>query len=166
VYTSIARAVLFLCVAASAVAAEPPEKRTSPQDKGTDGMPPPPAIAADASPLRKAQLELVREGLAYIKRCKDLIRADAWVPSDFRKFADVLTETCRVAAELEEKSANRVPWFESRVRQMKEVEDLIDRSVRSGNLAPQELTLVRFQRLQAEVDLLKIKAEMEKAKEK
>ena len=29
--------------------------------------------------------------------------------------------------------------------------------------APQELNLIRFQRLQAEVDLLKLKAEVEKA---
>jgi hypothetical protein len=119
-------------------------------------------VAADAPPLRKLQLELVQEGLAYIKRCKDLIRADAWVASDFRKYADVLTETCRVAAELEDKPANRLPWYEFRARQMKEVEALIDRVVQSGSIAPQELTLIRFQRLQAEVDLLKLKTEMEK----
>jgi hypothetical protein len=152
---------LLFCVIAFAapVKAEPP----APREKEA-ALPAPPAVADDAPPLRKAQYELVQEGLAYIKRCQDVIRADVWVASDFRKYADVLTETCRVAAELEEKPEKRLAWFEARVRRMKEVEYLLDRGVRSGTFAAHELNLVRFQRLQAEVDLLKLKAEVEKGK--
>ncbi len=174
-FTLSARAGLLLCVAAIAIVtgptsvtkAEPPvATKIVPQEKEAGAMPAIPEVAADAPPLRKAQLELIREGLVYLKRCEDLIRADVWVVSDFYKFADVLTETCRVAAELEEKPAIRVRWYEARVRQMKEVETLIDRGVRGGSIAPQQLTLIRFQRHQAEVDLLKLKAEVEKPKEK
>ena len=122
------------------------------------------AVAADAPPLRKVQLEQVEEraGLHHC-RCKELIRLGVWIPADFRLFAEVATDTYRLAAELEEKPANRVPWYEVRVRQLKEVEDLIDRSVRVGSAAPQILHYARFQRLQAEADLLKLKAEVEKA---
>lgn len=122
-----------------------------------------PKVAADAPPLRKMQLELVQEGVAYIARCKELMRTNTWVVSDFRKYADVLTETCRTAAELEEKPADRIPWYELRVRRMKDVETVLALNVRAGNVAPQELNLIRFQRLQAEIDLLKLKAEVEKA---
>ena len=148
-FTSLTSACLLLC------AAEP--------EKPAGAMPALPALAADAPPLRKAQLELVREGLAYLKRTQDLVKADAWVPSDFRYFAEVLAETCRAAAELEEKPANRVAWFEARVGRLKEAERLIDRVARRGVVAPRDLNLIRFQRIQAEVDLLRLREEAEKA---
>ncbi len=163
-FTSSARACLFLCLAASAVAAQPRAgSKDVPKEKARDTPPALPTAAADAPPLRKAQVELVREGVDYIARCKELMRTGAWAVSDFRKYADVLTETCRVAAELEEKPAKRVPWYELRVQRMKDVENLISQGVKVGNVAPQELNLIRFQRLQAEIDLLKLKAEVEKA---
>jgi hypothetical protein len=167
VFTPSVRACLLLCVVATAVvtptvAAEPPGA-TKPAPKETEAaFPALPTVAADAPKLRKVQLEQVKEGLAYIERSKELVRSGTWVVSDFRRYADVLTDTCRVAAELEDKPAKRVAWFEVRLRQMKDVEELIDRAVRAGGAAPQELNLVRFQRLQAEVDLLKLKAEVEK----
>jgi hypothetical protein len=163
VVTSLARACLFLCVVATADAAEPPGKAKEPPAKAAGTEPALPTVAADAPPIRKLQLELVREGMAYITRCKELMRTNTWAVSDFRKYADVLTETCRTAAELEEKPANRVPWYELRVRRMKDVETLLALNVRAGNVAPQELNLIRFQRLQAEIDLLKLKADVEKA---
>jgi hypothetical protein len=132
-------------------------------EKGEILLPALPALAADAPPLRKVQFEQVREGLAYIQRSRELIRLGVWVPADFRQYAEVTTETYRLAAGLEEKSANRVPWYEVRVRQLKEAEDLIDRSVRIGSAAPATLHYARFQRLGAEADLLKLKAEVEKA---
>lgn len=156
------RACLILCLLASASDAQPPTPKETPKGKEGDTMPALPTAAADATPLRKAQVELVREGVTYIARCKELMRTGAWAVSDFRRYSDVLTETCRVAAELEEKPANRVPWHELRVRRMKDAENLLSQGVKVGSVAPQELNLIRFQRLQAEIDLIKIKAEIEK----
>src|SRR5205823_4852511 len=79
VFTSPARAGLFLCAAALAVSAgtaQPPEgKRTAdgtPKAAAPEKVaaPPPalpalPALAADAPPLRRVRHEQVREGLAY-----------------------------------------------------------------------------------------------------
>ena len=161
-FTPSACACLLLFVAAPIGADPPAGAKGDARAKAADPMPAVPAVAADAPPLRKVQIELVKEGLTYLSRCGELIRSDTWVASDFRRYADVLTETCRVAAELEEKPADRVPWFEARVRRMKAVEAAIDRGVRAGSVAPQELNLIRFQRLQAEVELLKLKAAVEK----
>lgn len=134
-----------------------------PREKEAGALPGLPKVAADAPPLRKLQRDLVREGVAYIKRCDELIRSGTWLVSDFRKYADVLTDTCRTVAELEEKPADRVPWYEARVGRMKAVEDIIDRGVQIGSVSPQDLNLIRFQRIQAEIDLLKLKTEVEKA---
>src|SRR4051794_12416723 len=98
-FTSSARACLLLCLFAFPVAAQPPKgTKETPKEKGSDTVPALPTAGVDASPLRKAQVELVREGVEYIARCKELIRTGVWVVSDFRKYADVLTETCRAAA--------------------------------------------------------------------
>ena len=83
-----------------------------------------------------------------------------------RDYAGVAAVVYGVAAELEEKPARRVPWFEARVRKLKEVEGHVERAVRTGGLQAQALNVARFQRLQAEADLLRLKADVEKGKGK
>jgi hypothetical protein len=65
VVTSSACACLLVCVAFS----EPAKGEPPAAPKHADALPPVPAVANDAPALRKAQSELVQEGLTYIKRC-------------------------------------------------------------------------------------------------
>ena len=126
-------------------------------------LPPLPAVAADAPPLRKVQYEQAQAGLAYLAHTKEVIRVGNWDKSFFREYLLMSEETFRVAAELEDKPAKRVPWYEARVRGLKEFEQFTELRVRSGTEPPQGLPAARFARLQAEADLLKLKAEVEKA---
>jgi hypothetical protein len=122
-----------------------------------------PAIAADATPLRKVQHEQIQEGLAYLARVKEVARLGADDPRDLRAVA-VASEVCLLAAEMEETPAKRVPWFEARVRVLKDGEEAVHTYALQGVLSISALNLVRFERLRAEADLLKLKAEVEKAK--
>jgi hypothetical protein len=122
-----------------------------------------PAVAADAPLLRKVQLAQIREGLDYVDRIKENARLGAQHPSDVQAVA-VEAEVCLIAAELEETPAKRVPWFEARVRVLKEGEETIYAYVLQGVVPVTALHLARFERLRAEADLLRLKAEVEKPK--
>jgi hypothetical protein len=132
------------------------------EEKGAVPLPALPELAADAPALRKVQFEQVQEGLAYIERVKEVIKIGAWDARFFREFIGTVVETYRVAAELEEKPAKRVAWYEARVRKLKEFELFVEHRTLSGTDPPQAHNLARFERLRAEADLLKLKAEVEK----
>jgi hypothetical protein len=129
-------------------------------------LPPLAPLGPDAPPLRRVQFEQVQEGLLYLKQVKEVLSFGAWDEKFYKQYFTVQVEICRVAAELEEKAAKRVPWYEARVRALKEYEHFIDSRVRQGASPPQTLALTRFERLQAEADLLKLKADVEKEKGK
>jgi hypothetical protein len=129
-------------------------------------LPPWPRVAADAPPLRKLLFEQMREGRDYIDKINEAIRQGAYDMRLLREFATMTVEVYGLAAELEDQPAKRVPWFEARVRKLKELEQFVDLGVRAGAEASRSSNLARFQRLQAEVDLIKLKAEVEKAGKK
>ncbi|QJW96182.1 hypothetical protein [Frigoriglobus tundricola] len=126
-------------------------------------VPPAPAIAADAPPLLKVRYEQFQEGLAFQDRVEEIIRLGVYDSRSFREYLSMTTETYRLAAGLEEKPAKRVPWYETRVVRLKEFEKFIEMRVQNGFDPPQNLHAARFSRLQAEADLLQLKAEVEKA---
>jgi len=94
---------------------------------------------------------------------KEIARLGAEDPKDVRAVA-IAAEVCLLAAELEETPAKRVAWFEARVRALKEGEESIYAYVQQGNVPVGALHLARYERLRAEADLLKLKAEIEKPK--
>ena len=53
--------------------------------------------------------------------------------------------------------------YEARVRAFKEIEQYTQNRTAVGTAPPQEVNVVRMERLKAEADLLKLKAEVEKA---
>jgi hypothetical protein len=127
-------------------------------EKDAVPLPPWPAAAADAPQLRRLQVEQLQEGRAYIDRMIRVTRVGRYTPEDVRELAAVTAETYRLAAELEEKPAARVPWYEARVRKLKEYEQTVEQRVATGTSGPQEVNLARMRRLQAEIDLTKVKA--------
>jgi hypothetical protein len=135
-------------------------------EKNTITLPPWPKVAADAPPLRKLLFEQMKEGRDYLDKINEVIRLGAYDMRLLREYAVMTVDVYGLAAELEEQPAKRVPWFEARVRKLKELEQLVDLGVRAGSEPSRSTNLARFQRLQAEVDLIKLKAEVEKAGKK
>src|SRR5262249_36487219 len=99
----------------------------------------------------------------FLDRMKESARLGAEDPRDVRTVATVAAEVCLVAAELEDTPAKRVQWYEARVRVLKDGEESVTAYMLKGNLSANALHGIRFERLPAEADLLKLKAEIEKA---
>jgi hypothetical protein len=128
-------------------------------------LPPWPVVAADAPVLRKVQFERLQEGLHYIKQIEEVISTGSWTAQFFLDYLFMVAEVYRVAAELEETPAKRVPWYEARVREFKEVEGFTYRRVSNGTDPPQRLDQAQFLRFRAEAELLVLKAEVEKVRQ-
>jgi hypothetical protein len=132
------------------------------EEKDVVPLPPLPAVAPDAPLVRKVRLEQLRAGLAYIDRLREVIRIGSWTSQFFSDYMNVIAETYRVAADLEEVPARRVPWYEARVRNFKELERFTTIRVLNGSDPPQRFDIVRFDRFQSEADLLALKTAVEK----
>jgi len=139
-----------------------PDGKPIVEEKGVVPLPPFPVVKADAPILRKVQYEQMREGFEYIYRIRSL-EAIQGRSGDFRINLTVTAETYQLAADLEDTAAKRVPWYEARVRAFKEIEQYTQNRTAVGTAPPQEVNVVRMERLKAEADLLKLKAEVEKA---
>ena len=132
------------------------------EEKGVVPLPEIPALAADAPPLRKVRFEQLHAGLSCLARMKAAFDIGHYTPSDFQDYITTAVDTYRVAAELEDKPAKRIPWYEARIRKLKEFEQFTSLRVNNGTAGPRALDLARFQRLEAEAELLKLKEEVEK----
>lgn len=133
------------------------------EEKGAVPLPPLPVVTANDTLLRKVQFEQLQEGLDYLARIKYRERTEG-VGGDFLINIEMTRATFRLAAELEQDPAKRVAWLEAQVRAFKEGERVTNIRVLNGSVTPPMLNQIRFERLRAEADLLKLKAEVEKAK--
>lgn len=125
-----------------------------------------PELGANPTALRNVRYELAQNALQNLK-----FSGGSWLtgvicgpPPDYADYADVLFETHRLCADLEHTPAKRVPWYEARVRDLKDFERYITDRVTIGSVEPHELSYVRFVRMRAEAELLELLAEVEKAK--
>ena len=116
--------------------------------------PPLPIPPTDASLLHKVRHEQVLEGLVYLHRINELIRVGAWNPQFFDEYIETTSDTYRRAGDQEANPADRVPWYEARVRKLKGFELFTQTRVKDKNDPPLRLNIARFWRLQAEADLL------------
>ncbi|QJW96183.1 hypothetical protein [Frigoriglobus tundricola] len=142
-----------------------PDLKPPATEKGDVPTPQLPTLTAADPPLRKVQIEQVRKGLAFLAHVKEQGPIEDLTPELFREYLDVATETYRLAAELEDTPAQRVPWHETRIRKLKQFEQLILRRVENGVDPRQRLNTARFDRLQAEADLLGLQADLSAAKD-
>ena len=88
-----------------------------------------PFVAADAPLLRKLQLEQLYVGLDYLFRVDEIIRIGSYNRQFLRKNIEMASDVYRVAAELEDTPAKRLPWYEARVRKEKEFERFMEMRV-------------------------------------
>ena len=123
------------------------------------------AVEPDAkdTPLRKLQKERARERAIAISHIKETLEVGGWQPSFFHEFIKLRVTLAENLAELMDKPADKVKCYEMRLDATKEFERFINIRVTTGNDPPQNLNLARAARIDAEIDLLKLKAELEKA---
>jgi len=115
-------------------------------------------VAADASPLRKVQLLRVNEGAAYLKGEFEAVLAGEWELHWFwsHEFATIATELYRIAAELDSGPECRLSWYKERVVLLKALEEFIRVCEMVSSNPPLRNHLIRFYRLGAEAELLKL----------
>ncbi len=125
-----------------------------------------PDLPKDATLLQKVQYEQVRQGREFVQRSQETIEIGRWDANFFEVTVMAASDLGRVAGELHPTPAGRIRCHESRILMLKDFEEFISRRVAQGNQPPQDANRVRFLRLGAEADLLKLKAEIEKAGKK
>jgi hypothetical protein len=118
----------------------------------------PKPIPPDAPPLRKVKLAQLNEGAEYIKKTHQVFQVGRWMPQDLYELMRTTAEVYRVGAELADNAAEKVGWYEDRVVMFKVMERFTDARVHAGSDPPQAMHLIGFWRLQAEADLLEVKA--------
>jgi hypothetical protein len=145
-------------VLAAALAAQPDPKAKP------DAAPALPAFAADAmkpddkdSPLRKLQKERARERADYLAKTAEVIRVGNWDTNYYQQFLNTQAAFAENLAELMDKPADKVRCYEMRVEALKESEKFIAGLVNNGKSRPQELNLAKAARIDAEIDLLKLR---------
>lgn len=117
-------------------------------------------------PLRKLQKERCRERADALDRITEIVTLGNWSPSFYRDYVKLQITFWENLAELEEKPADRVKYFERRVDAAKEIERFLSVLVNAGNEPPHSHTLAKATRIDTEIDLLKLKDQMEKAGKK
>jgi hypothetical protein len=91
------------------------------------------------------------------------MRAGNWNSAFFYETLETTLNAYRLGAELENHPADRVPWYEARVRKLKEFELLAETRVKDGVEPPHQLNIARFHRHGAEAELLVLLDEVKKA---
>lgn len=81
-----------------------------------------PALAPDASPLRKVRHAQATAAFLYLAKEQEMIREGVWYAHDLLNTLCMTREAFRRAAEMENTLANRLPWYEERVRAMNSLE--------------------------------------------
>jgi hypothetical protein len=117
------------------------------------------------SPLRKLQRERCRSRAVFMGIIKNRIEfGNKWNPQDFSetlKAPDLLASNL---LELMEKSEDKLKCYELRLSFLKMMEQFTDNRVKVGSDPSQNGNIATAARIDAEIDLLRFKDEMAKAK--
>ena len=109
------------------------------------------------SPLRKLQKERCRERAAAVVKIEEVLAFGRYEPAFYSDYVRLQSTLAENLAELMDKPADKVKCYEMRLNAMKEWERFTKARVESGTGPPQDLNLARAARLDAEIDLLKVK---------
>jgi len=159
----LAPAILILaaaaCLAFGATAPAQPEKKgAGPREPALDQFVAK-AVEPDAkdTPLRKLQKERTRERAVAIALIKKVMETGSWAPAYFSDYIKLQVTLAENLAELMDKPEDRVKCYEMRVEALKEAERFTRIRVEAGNEVPQNLNIARAARIDAEIELLKLK---------
>jgi hypothetical protein len=121
-------------------------------------------VPPDAPPLRKVRLAQVYEGAVYVYMFGERMRIGFYTSTDYGRYVAIVADVFRAAAEVEDDPAGKVAFYEDRVRLLKVAEWYTVVRTNVGTDPPYALNETRFYRLQAEVELLKLKADLAAAR--
>jgi hypothetical protein len=131
------------------------------RDKDVVPLPALPRIEPHSPLALKVRIEQIQEGLQHLDRLRELALSGKFDQDCFIEYLHMATEVYRIAAELDDTPAKRVPWYEARIRTLKDIEKFIDTRVQLGNSPPLQINATRIKRLSAEAELLILKDEIE-----
>jgi hypothetical protein len=120
-------------------------------------LPPPAAATAGDTPLKKLQKERFNERLKAAEKINAALRSGQVTGADFDGYVRLLLTLADNGAELEGKPADRVKWLELRIEVLKRAEKIASDRTAAGSEPAQVLHLAKAARLDAEIDLLKLK---------
>jgi hypothetical protein len=123
-------------------------------------------VPADAPPHAKLWAAQVNEWRVYILRVQTRIVIGQYWTEEYFQYLNEIAGMFEQAAELEPTAAGKIAAYEARLLVYKESERFMVARVESGNSPPQELNRIRFDRLQAEADLILLKERLDEAAKK
>src|SRR5262245_52573764 len=109
------------------------------------------------TPLRKLQKERCRERAVAIGHIKGVIEIGNWLPSYYTDYIKLQSTLWENLAEAVDTPADKVKCYELRLDAMKEIERFTKVRVEAGNDPPQHLNIAKANRIDAEIELLKLK---------
>lgn len=113
--------------------------------------------AATDTPLRKLQKERVRQRAEYVARVREVMKVGRYNATEFVEYQKVQAVLAENLAELKDAAADKIKCYEMRVAALEEAERFIATRVSGGASFPQHLNLVKAARIDAEIDLVKLK---------
>lgn len=122
----------------------------------------PAALPDTATPLQRVRYEQVRNGFRALSLIRQKIQIGNWTPQESSLYSRFVSDVYRTAAELETTPAGRVRCYEVRVIVLKDFERFSATRFEVGTDPQQNWEEAQFYRLQAEADLLTLKAEIQK----
>ncbi len=87
----------------------------------------------------------------------EIIQIGRWDSAFFGEYVKLHVTLAENLAELFDKPADKIKCSEMRVEKLKELEKFIDTRVKTGTEPPQNLNVAKAVRIDAEIDLLKLK---------
>lgn len=115
------------------------------------------------SPLRKLQKERCREKAHYFDKVTMLIELGRWNPQDFEEYLKTAATLADNLMELVDKPTDKLKCLELRLAFAKSFEKFAETRATVGTDPPQNIYIARSARLEAEIQILKLKAEIEKS---
>ena len=113
--------------------------------------------AATDTPLRKLQKERVRDRMKAFDLNRELLNFGQYDIPFYEKCVSELVKLSDNLAELVEKPEDKIACYEMQVEAMRSLESFAANRVKSGRSRPQELLQARAARIDAEIELMKVK---------
>jgi hypothetical protein len=117
-------------------------------------------------PLRKLQKERCRERATAVAMIREVIGIGNYNPDYFNDYVKLQTTLWENVAELTNTAADRVKCYELRFEAVKSLEESVRTRVAAGTEPPQSLNIARAARIDAEIDLLKLKDQVQEGGKK
>ncbi len=115
------------------------------------------------SPLRKLQKDRCRELSSYLAKIETLIEIGKWNPQDFSEYLKICASLSESLLEVVDKPTDKLKCLELCVEIIKVGEKFTETRIAVGSDPSQNLNVARAARINAEIQVLKLKTEIEKS---